>query len=203
MRGTPYYNTLSFAMKRYTSEQNLFTLEVALDLNYWRELWKEINKLSGSDLMQAKRIIGSLIDITNLMWAIRYRVYHHLSEEELINYTLSFGYHVKDEEIRAIAAGADIVKIVNRLYPDVANVEEILDAPHRGLPKLEVELQRYEMQQCNSAFIGYPFHIGLPLAFLVLSKLEIQDLIVLLEAKSAEMPEEDFRQYLLRDVTSE
>ena len=203
VRGTPYYTTLSFALKRYSTEQSLFPLEVALDLNYWRELWKEINSLSGQDRAQAKRIIGSLVDITNLMWAIRYRVYHHLSEEELINYTLSFGYHVKDEDIRSLAAGADIVKVVNRLYPGIRDLDQILDNPQRGLPKLEVELQRYEMQQCNSAFIGYPFHIGIPLAFLVLSKLEIQDLIVLIEAKSAEMPEEDFRQYLLMEDTSE
>lgn len=203
MRGTPYYDTLSFAMKRYVVEQNLFTLEVALDLNYWRELWKNINLLSMQDLNQAKRIIGSLIDITNLMWAIRYRVYHHLSEEELINYTLAFGYRVKDEDIRAIAAGADITKVVNRIYPDLTGVEEILDSPHRELPRLELALQRYEMEQCKAAFIGDPFHIGVPLAYLVLHKLEIQDLIVMIEAKSAEMPAEEFKQYLLTEGPSE
>jgi hypothetical protein len=37
------------------------------------------------------KIIGSLLDMNNLMWAIRYKVYHKLSEEELINYTLPFG----------------------------------------------------------------------------------------------------------------
>jgi V/A-type H+/Na+-transporting ATPase subunit C len=197
LHGTPYAETLSFAMKRYAAEQNLFTLEVALDLSYWRGLWKFINILPGDDKTQAKRIIGSLVDITNLMWAIRYRVYHHLSEEELINYTLSFGFRVKDDDIRAIAAGADIVKIVQRIYPGIANVEELLQAPYKGLPTLELELQRYEMERCKAAFIGNPFHIGVPLAYLVLSKMEIQDLIVLLEAKSSEVPPDNIRQYLL------
>jgi V/A-type H+-transporting ATPase subunit C len=197
MRGTLYYDTLSFAMKRYATEQNLFTFEVALDLNYWRDLWKFVNLLPSEDKTQAKRIIGSLVDITNLMWAIRYRVYHHLSEEELINYTLSFGYRVKDEDIRAIAAGADIAKIVERNYPGLANVEELLQAPYMGLPTLELDLQRYEVEQCKAAFVGNPFHIGLPLAYLVLSKMEIQDLIVLLEAKSSEIPPENIKQYLM------
>ncbi len=152
MRGTPYYETLSFGMKRYVAEQNLFTLEVELDINYWRDLWKYVNLLSGEDKTQSKRIIGSLVDITNLMWAIRYRLYHHLSEEELINYTLSFGYRVKDEDIRAIAAGADIAKIVERIYPGLGNVEELLQAPYRGLPTLELELQRYEMERCEVSF---------------------------------------------------
>jgi len=197
LRGTPYYDTLSFAMKFYTAEQNLFTLEVALDLNYWRELWGYVNKLSDEDRIQGLRIIGSLVDITNLMWAIRYRVYHHLSEEELINYTLPFGFHVKNEDIRAIAAGTDIAKIVGRIYPGVADVDELLQSPHRGLPALELKLQHYEIEKCRSAFVGNPFHIGIPLGYLVLSKMEIQDLIVLLEAKSSDIPPEEFRQFLL------
>ena len=108
LNGTRYEETLSFAMKRYGAEQNLFPLEVALDLAYWRQLWQEAKRLSGVDKDYATRIVGSLLDMNNLMWAIRYRVYHKLSEEELINYTLPFGYHVHDDDIRAIAAGADI-----------------------------------------------------------------------------------------------
>jgi hypothetical protein len=43
------------------------------------------------------------MDMNNLMWVIRY-VYYQLSEEELINYTLPFGFHVRDEDVRAITA---------------------------------------------------------------------------------------------------
>src|SRR5438046_504689 len=83
-------------IKRYSAEQSLFPLEVALDLSYWRHLWAEARKLTGQDQEQGVKIIGALLDMNNLMWAIRYRVYHKLSEEELINYTLPFGYRVQD-----------------------------------------------------------------------------------------------------------
>ena len=65
------------------------------------------------------------------MWAIRYRVYHHLSEEELINYTLPFGYHVRDEDVRAIAAGSDIATIVQRIYPGISDVPALLENPQK------------------------------------------------------------------------
>ena len=65
------------------------------------------------------------------------------------------------------------------------------------LPELELQLKRFLMHQCVNAFIGTPFHIGLPLAFLELLELEIQDLTVLMEAKSAKGPFEDFRIYLM------
>ena len=201
LSGTVYEEPLSFAMKRYSSEQSLFSLEVALDLYYWRQLWQEARQLTGTDRDQALRIVGALIDMNNLMWVIRYRVYHQLSDEELINYTLPFGFHVRDEDVRAIAAGADIASVVEGVYPGLSDVDALLQEPRSGLPQLEVILRRRLMQQCMAAFVGNPFHIGVPLAFLVLSDLEIQDLTVLIEAKSSGMSEEDFQPYLLRSLT--
>lgn len=202
LRGTPYYDTLSHAMERYTAEKSLFPLEVALDLNYWRELWNEVNQLANQDRTQSRRIVGSLLDMNNLIWAIRYRTYHHLSEEEIINYTLPFGYRIRDEDIRAIAAGADIPQVVARLYPDLPDPDVLLQEPRKGLPELEIQLQRYVAGQCKAAFVGYPFHIGVPLAFLVLHEMEIQDLTVLIEAKSSEVPDEGYQPYLLMGSVS-
>jgi V/A-type H+-transporting ATPase subunit C len=198
LKGTPYEATMSFAMKRFSAEQNLFPLEVALDLDYWRRLWAEAKKLNGLDREQATKIIGSLLDMNNLMWAIRYKIYHKLSEEELINYTLPFGFRVRDEDVRAIAAGADVAAIVSRTFPAITDVNTLLDNPHTGLPKLEVQLKRQVMRQCVSAFIGNPFHIGVPLAYLILSDLEIQDLIILIEAKSSDVSDASFRSMLLK-----
>ena len=198
LKGTPYESTMSFAMKRFSAEQNLFPLEVALDLDYWRRLWAEAKKLSGLDREAATKIVGGLLDMNNLMWAIRYRVYHKLSEEEIINYTLPFGFRVRDEDVRAIAAGGDIAAIVSRAFPSIADVNTLLEHPQAGLPKLEVLLKRQVIRQCTAAFIGNPFHIGLPLAFLILSDLEIQDLVVLIEAKSSAVQDDDFRSVLLK-----
>jgi V/A-type H+/Na+-transporting ATPase subunit C len=197
LRGTPYYDTLSHAMPRYTSEQSLFPLEVALDLAYWRELWRGVSQLKSQDRTQALRIIGLLVDLTNLMWAIRYRVYHHLSEEEVINYTLSFGYRVRDENIRAIAAGADIAPVVSRIYPKVTDADTLLADTPTGLPMLELELQRAVADECRAVFSGYPFQIGIPLAFLILNEMEVQDLTVLIEAKAARMRADDFQPHLI------
>src|SRR5512140_2919712 len=42
---SPYYFALTHALQRYSSEQSLFPLEVALDLDYWRRLWESIHRL--------------------------------------------------------------------------------------------------------------------------------------------------------------
>jgi V/A-type H+/Na+-transporting ATPase subunit C len=203
LQGTPYYDTLSHAMKRYTAEQSLFPLEVALDLEYWRRLWRGIGQLPRSGQIPARRVVGSLLDTNNLMWAIRYRINHHLSEEEIVNYTLPFGYRVHDEDIQAIAAGADIASAVRRLYPELDDVGPLIQEPQSGLPELEVRLLRLDVEVYRATFAGYPFHVGIPIAYLLLAGMEIQDLTVLIEAKSSRMPPERFEPHLLLGYTSQ
>jgi V/A-type H+-transporting ATPase subunit C len=196
LRATRYYEPLSQALKRYTAERNLFPLEVALDLHYWRQLWQEARKLPVEDQTQALRVLGALVDMNNLMWAIRYRVYQELSEEELINYTLPFGHRVRDEDIRAVAAGADLGSVVGRLYPNLPGIDTLLPNPKKSLPSLELSLKRHVIRECLAAFVGDPFHVGLPLAYLLLQDLEIEDLVVLIEAKASKLPLEKFSPFL-------
>ena len=192
IRHTPYYETLVHALERYRVERNLFPLEVALDLGYHRGLWQSVNQLTGTDHKQTLRVVGTVIDVDNLLWAIRYRVYHHLSEQEIINYTLPFGYQVRDEDIRAIAAGADIAQVVRRICPAVEGLEQISEQSGAGLAALELSLQRHVVKTCHAAFIGYPFHVGIPAAYLLLNEREIRDLTVLIEAKASRLPAEAF-----------
>ena len=197
LKGTPYYSTLSHAMERYTSEKSLFPLEVALDLDYWRKLWQEVNGLSGEDRRVALKICGTSLDHINLLWALRYRVFHGLSEEEIINYTLPFGMKVHDIDIQEIASGANILQVVNRIYPDVPSLAEMMRDPAEGLSAFELALQRDLIEVCKNTFTGNPFHLGIPLAYLTLLEMEIQDLIVLIEARAMDIPYERYQSYLL------
>ncbi len=205
MQHTPYYDTLIHALERYEAEQNLFPLEVALDLDYRRRLWQTIQHLKGLDHEQALHTVGTMLDVDNLLWAMRYRIYHHLSVEEIINYTLPFGYQVNDSHIRAIASGTDITKVVKRIYPDLnlRGFEKSTPAweedndnssqdQSQGLPKLELALQRHLIKLFRKTFLGYPFHIGIPVAYLQLNEHEITDLTVVIEAKASHLPLKTF-----------
>lgn len=198
LRGTPYYEPLSVAMKRYSAENNLFPLEVALDLSYWRTLWQDVRRLRGPDQVCAMRIVGRLVDVHNLMWAIRYRLFRHASEEELINYTLPFGQRVADEDIRAIGAGADLEGVVTRIFPELSASAGSLIETQGGLARLETMLQRMVAQRCLTALLGSPFHIGIPIAYLVLLDLELRDLIVMVEARTSGATTNEFTSFLVR-----
>ncbi len=182
---TPYYNTLIHALARYRAEQNLFPLEVALDMDYYRALWSTIDSLQGVDHEQALRLAGSMLDVDNLLWAIRYRVYHHLSEQEIINYTLPFGYRVQDDHIRQIAAGADVRDVVTQIYPELVPTDWRLDPSGEGLSDLESALRQHIIALCHRTFRGDPFHLGVPVAYVLLNEYEISSLTALIEAKAS------------------
>jgi len=195
IRHTPYYDTLIHAVARYETEKNLFPLEVALDLDYRRGLWQSIHRLKGTDYEQALRLVGTSIDVDNLLWAIRYRAYHHLSAQEIINYTLPFGYQVRDSDIRAIATDADINALIKRIYPHLEGLEEVpepidegISSPQRYLAALERALHRHIITMCRGTFLGNPFHIGVQLAYLMLLEYELRDLIAIVEAKASQLP---------------
>ncbi len=195
IRHTPYYATLVHALARYEAEKNLFPLEVALDLDYRRGLWESVQNLKGTDHKRALQLIGTSIDLDNLLWAIRYRVYHHLSVQEIINYTLPFGYQVCDADIRALAEGADIITVIKRIYPHLEGLDEAArsskDEPtlrQRQLISVEYALQRHLIKLCHQMFGGDPFHIGVQLAYLLLLEYELRDLITVVEAKASQLP---------------
>ena len=197
LEGTLYYDTLNHAMQRYRAEQNLFPLEVALDLEYMRELWARVNALSGEDHRQVLRIVGTLVDVTNLLWAVRYRVYHDLSEEEIINYTLPFGLRVHKGDVRQIASGGDMAEVFERVFPRLSDARRLLQEPRAGLQELEILMQREIMKRCRTVFVGNPFHLGIPVAFLLLKEYEVQDLTVLIEGKAAQMSREVLEPHLV------
>lgn len=202
LKGTVYYDPLSRGLIRYNQEKNLFVLEVVLDLDYWRRLWKKCRSLSQDDWVQVRPLVGTLMDMNNLLWALRYRIYYHLSEEEIINYTLPFGYQVADEQIRRIAAGGDMGNVLGELYPDYPMQKEFNEDPQQNLPFLENWLMKRSIAVCKKSFAGYPFHAGIPIAYLHMLTMEIEDLTVLIEAKSMGFPFSRFKKFLLYDQSS-
>jgi V/A-type H+-transporting ATPase subunit C len=201
---TIYGPSLASALQRYEREKTLFPVEVALDVSHWRRVWRAVGKLSGQDGNWAKRLVGSRLDVTNITWAFRYHLYYHLSEEEIINYTLPGGYRSDDRVLRDIAGGASIQEVVSKVWgqgvPEFSDLAA--EGPKEPLQAFEVALARFLCRQARESFIGYPFHLGVPLGYLSLKEWEAHDLTTLAEAKVVGMPLEEIEPCLVSFVRS-
>lgn len=198
---THYINPLRVAWPAYQREQAVFPLEVALDIRYYRDLAAAIKHLKGDDREQAQRLLGTWLDILNILWAYRYRVYYGLSAEEIVNYTLWHTFRTNIGLVREIALGADPRDVLARVWGgstlDLSPLNAYQDQLQM-MPALEMLLQRYWRRLARRALEGYPLRLGSILGYLVLQELEIKDLITLLEGKGMNWSPERIHEHLIR-----
>ncbi|MCE5259372.1 MAG: V-type ATPase subunit [Chloroflexi bacterium] len=197
--GTHYINPLRNASAAYQRAQSLFPLEIALDIRYYRDVATAVSKLKGEDLKEARRVLGTRIDILNILWAFRHRVYYGLSAEEIVNYTLWHTFRTDTNLVREIALGADPRDIIRREWGDAVDLSIVSDMtePIQMMPWLEIALERFWRKLALNEMSGYPFKLGAMLGYLVLSELEIHDLVTLLEGKGMNWPPERIQQNLI------
>lgn len=198
--GTHYINPLRNATPAYLRDGTLFALEVALDIRYYRDVAQAIKRLGSADRAPARLLLGTYMDILNVLWAYRYRIYYGLSAEEIVNYTLWHTWHTDANLVRDIALGASPREIVERIWGswrvDVSLLEGL---PERQmLPILETILERYWRGLAIKAMRGYPFGVGALLGYVILDELECRDVVRALEGKAIGWPPARIREVLVR-----
>ncbi len=185
-----YGPVLAAALPRYEAEGNLFPLETALDLHYYRRLWEAVLGLSGRDLQVARRMMGIRFDLLNVDWILRYRLIYHLSPEEIFNYTLPYGWRVDDAVVRRAAPADGIDAIASALPEPYRSIVAGVSGAQDPVERAGLMLRRYLVRASRSALTGDPFQIGVALAFLWLKEAEVHDLRAVLEAKRYDLPPE-------------
>jgi V/A-type H+-transporting ATPase subunit C len=202
LNGTHYINPLRNAFASYEREHSLFPLEIALDIRYYRDIASAIRKLQGDERAEAQRIFGTWLDILNILWAFRHKVFYGLSVEEIVNYTLWRTYRTDINLVREIALGADPRDILYRVWGTAIDLTLIESAgsDFQMMPKLELTLQRFWRNLASKEMGGYPFKLGSIIGYLVLEETEIHELVTLLESKGMGWSPDRIRQNLIRTM---
>jgi len=199
-QGTHYINPLRNVIPAYLRDDTLFAIEVALDVRYYRDVAQTVQRLSTADRAPAQLLLGTYIDMLNILWAYRYRIYYGLSPEEIVNYTLWHTWHTDADLVRDIALGAAPREIVERIWGtwrvDVSPLEGLPEG--QMLPLLEKILERYWRGLAVKAVRGFPFGMGALLGYVILDELECRDVVRALEGKAIGWSPERIRQVLVR-----
>ena len=178
---SPFVRPLEHAMERYQKEKRLFYLEIAVDLFYFQKLVRLIESQHGRAATDARRSLGRWIEVQNLLWAYRYRIYGRMAPEEIINFTLHRAFSAGLDTVRRVALGSPLAveagRLGFRIPPGLSEAE--------GLTEIEALAERERFRYATAA-IGRPlFQLHGVLAYLWLLEAEVRDLAMIVEGKLA------------------
>lgn len=109
VKGSEYYAPLSHVSNR--ENPLLFDYGMALDLYYFRLIWKIKDKLfSGNDLTEITRAYGCKFDLLNLQWIQRSKQYYQMDPVDIYALLIPANYKLKKDDISRLVEAADMTE---------------------------------------------------------------------------------------------
>jgi V/A-type H+-transporting ATPase subunit C len=201
LANSPYADIVDEHREEVVGEKTLFPLEIALDRFYHANLLEKTGGLSGRDRDVALRLIRIEIDLLNINWIIRFRSMYKLPLERALQYLIPSGFTVDQAAVRDAYASEKVIDIlqgiVKKKYPSLAT---LLNAPpadtNSRLLLIERILHQILMTEVRKILSGYPFSIGIILAYFILKRNEIRRLAAVLNAKQYRLAKQRIREAL-------
>lgn len=186
LAASPWGESLSRALPRYLKEHLLFPLEMSLDLwvySWWR---RNLRLLGRGDRKLAGRLLDQYADVLNLLWSYRFREIFHLPGEEIYHYLLDGGLCRQPDFRRALAFAGSLEDLASRLpQRPYGTLLQGLSPDH-----LESRLWQWWLNVLARVLRQPPFQIGLPMSYLWLKEMEVQNILALFTGKELqESPE--------------
>jgi V/A-type H+-transporting ATPase subunit C len=187
-RDTPYGAMIRKYTHTVESEGSLFRLEVALDHYYYEILLAAVDDLSPGDRRIARRLIGTEIDLQNISWIMRLKRYYDLPLENVLATLIPGGFSMRKLQVEELYRAGNVTSVlqdfVKKQYPGLSTLLGASTPDHaarlRVLQQILEEIKRQEVQRILS---GYPFTIGIILAYFFLKGDELARIRTLLNAK--------------------
>lgn len=194
---TIYYNALK-AYVNEDSQRRMFYMSMSLDRLYFKLLSEQIEKLSREDRNILKELLGKNVDLLNLQWIYRGLKFYRLSPEELVNYTMHYGYYLNYKRIKELCYTKNEDELISKM----------IDSKYGFLfdnrDTLEVFMERRIERYLYFLFLDYrkreKMNIIESVVFMHLMEYEMRDIISIVEAVRYGMDKEDIKKFLVRKI---
>ena len=188
LSGTPYAQIIKDNAGELEITRTLFSIETALDRYFYKHLNEKSKKLEKPDFDITKRMVGVEIDMENISWLIRFRDFYKMTMADALKNMIPYGHHLDQkalEEAFSTGDSADIIKnLISKKYTNLSSMLGIQSSDNQGklvlVSRLLDQIILYEVKKVKG---GYPFNIGIVLAYFVLKKNEMRKVMTILNAK--------------------
>jgi len=200
-RGTPYRAIVEKYGPIVESDGSLFRMEVAFDHLYYGRLTAAIQGLTRDDREIAVRLIGVEIDLLNISWIIRLKGFYDLPLDAIEAALIPGGFHLNRSTIEELYRAQNVTPVLQKFvvgtYPGLSALlaSQASDSTSRLtlISHILEEIRRHEVQRILA---GYPFTIGIILAYFLLKADEMKKVRTILNAKHLGRPLEGIESML-------
>lgn len=186
LAGTPYAEPLQEGIQHLPAPHALFSLEVRLDRWFLARLFASAALFSGQERAVVRRLLYTLADVTNILWSQRLRTTFHLSPEETDSLLLPYGFYLTERERHALAE-----------WDGQSSLPVFFPGAEQPAVSLRLALMRALCRAALKPLLAVPFQAGVPLAYLLLTEIEVADLKTLWEGKRWQVPPAALAEHLI------
>ncbi|MBA7707070.1 V-type ATP synthase subunit C [subsurface metagenome] len=201
IKGTPYSAIVSETEAKFMATSSTFPVEIALDHYFYKQLLSETERLNSRDYEIAQRMIGVEIDMQNINWIIRFKSSYNLPLEDVLQYIIPRGYMIDRETAASAYASQNVADLLSTLIKKrYSALQTMLTAQgkesYARLVLIERILEQIMLYEVRHVLAGYPFTIGIMLAYFILKRNEIKKIMTILNAKYYRIAEERIKSVL-------
>ena len=188
LSNTPYARIIKENAAQLDVAKQLFPVEIALDKYFYKQLYEKAKKLDKMDFNIIKRMIGVEVDMENISWLVRFRDFYKMTMDQSVTNMIPYGHHLDKKALEQAFASDDSTEILKSLiskkYTSLSSMLVMQSSDNQSklvlLNRLLDQVILYEVKKVKG---GYPFTIGIVMAYFVLKKNEIHKVMTILNAK--------------------
>ena len=179
LKGSIFYDTMQM-VRKYMNPKD-FDYEVALDLFFFRYVWKKRTRLfKGDELDSVSKNYGIEADTLNIMWIHRTKLYYKLPKEQIYSMIIPVYYKLKKDHIRQLVEVEnedEFWKLVEDTYYGKRLRKEDYDKGNIGK-----YFEEYLSSCYHKLFRNNPYSLSAITAYLKDKEAEIKKLVTVAES---------------------
>ena len=179
LEATPYGDIARQARGVFEQRRDLFMLDATLDRRYFTKLAQRLRAFHGEDGRHLDRLGATIIDYTNLVWLLRYRLFYGLPPPETYYLLIPAGYGMASRDWLQLAQLNSLEEVIRALPRALSTLLENADTVSEVQRRLERETRRIAFSVLRRS----AFNLGRALAYLMLRELEMQQVLGVLKGR--------------------
>jgi V/A-type H+/Na+-transporting ATPase subunit C len=174
--------------RRVFDEQghDLFSLDSAIDRNFFVELSTRARFLSNEEQMHLNNVLGILMDRFNLLWLLRYRFSYGLSAARSYYLLTASGKSLQSSQLMKLASKGSLAEVIEELPPVL---KKKLSAVH-NIFEVEQIMEQYYQSAAKKGLSHHYSDMTRLFSYLLLREAETRYLLAIIKGKQLGFSEE-------------